>query len=74
MENVTDAVIQDVLDFCKEFLSWGWEFEGDNNLVRSPFMGGGVNANSAPGLKPRNNSELSPEEKLELVRAHSIRR
>jgi hypothetical protein len=74
MENVTDAVIQDVLDFCKEFLSWGWEFEGENNLVRSPFMGGGVNANSASGLKPRNNSELSPEEKLELVRAHSIRR
>ena len=37
-------------------------------------MGGGVNANSASGLKPRNNSELSPEEKLELVRAHLIRK
>ena len=35
----------------KEYLSWGWEFEGENNLVRSPFMGGGVNANSASGLK-----------------------
>ena len=72
--NINDAVIQDVVDHCKEYLSWGWEFEGENNLVRSPFMGGGVNANSAPGLKPRNNSELSPEEKLELVRAHLIRR
>ena len=72
--NITDTVIQDVVDHCEEFLSWGWEFERENNLVRSPFMGGGVNANSASGLKPRNNSELSPEEKLELVRAHLIRR
>jgi len=73
-DNINDAVIQDVVDRCKEYLTWGWEFEGENNLVRSPFMGGGVNANSASGLKPRNNSELSPEEKLELVRAHLIRR
>ena len=31
--NITDTVIQDVVDHCEEFLSWGWEFERENNLV-----------------------------------------
>ena len=61
-----------LLIIAKTILDWGWEFERENNFIRSPFMGGGVNENSASDLKPRNNSELSHEEKIELVRAHLI--